>query len=125
PAAPFQLAMRQRPRADVPSSVTEPWIFWDGQATLHGVAFQTGVPWEGVTGVIACRGEHKDGQLGCLKGGIWLGQAALYRQPVRDVRAGLSVDPKQPDWLSIPYLSARVFGGDVGGEARVRLGEPL
>src|SRR5262249_27929015 len=102
----------------------EPWLYWDGSAALHGVAMSTGVPWDGMVGTVACRGQHKDGRLGCLRGTLWLEQARLYRQPVQQLVAGLYIDPKEPDWLQVPSVTGKLFGGEVGGEGRVRLGGP-
>jgi hypothetical protein len=98
-------------------------LYWRGGAELKDVAFSTGVDWSGVTGAISCEGRHNGEQLEDVVGNVYFQKATVLGQPLRNLHAPLVVLKGQPDILRIPPgLKADLFGGTVGGEARVEFG---
>ena len=49
----------------------------------------------------------------------------MLKQPVEALSAHFEVDPVRPDVVTIPWINARAYGGEVGGEARLELGTPV
>ena len=100
-------------------------VWWEGGAALRNTALQVGVEAADVTGQVFCRG-HYDGQrLGNLGGDVLLEKATLLGQPLANLHARLEVRPDSPDVLRVHDLRADLFGGTVGGEARVEFGPAL
>jgi hypothetical protein len=99
-----------------------PEIWWDGAARLPDNAFQTGVQWADVRGLAACSGLYKNQQLQEVQGHVSLERASLLGQPLRDLHARVKVEPKTPEVLSLYDIQAELFGGQVGGQARVTCG---
>jgi hypothetical protein len=110
---------------DAPREGDRTRVWWDGAAALRDAVLQTGVQMSAVQGQVACHG-HYDGQrLESLAGDIFLDQAAVLGQPFRNLHARLQVLPGSPDVLRLPDLKADLFGGTVGGEARLEFGPNL
>jgi hypothetical protein len=99
-----------------------PTIYWDGGAVLRDVSFRAAVPLEHVHGQAWCRGRHNGNVLEGLAGNIVFQQASVFGQPVRDIHCHLEVSKEEPEVLKVPDLKARLFGGDVGGQARIEFG---
>jgi hypothetical protein len=96
-----------------------PVVWWDGGARLRDATFQAGVDVSGVTGVVSCCGKHNGLQLDKVVGHVHFDRATLLDQPVRNVHARLEVLPQTPEALGLRDLKAELFGGTVGGEARI------
>jgi hypothetical protein len=100
-------------------------VWWDGAAALRDAVVQAGVKLSDVQGQVACHG-HYDGQhVETLNGDIFLEQATVLGQPLRNFHTRLQVHPGSPDVLRLADLKAELFGGSVGGEARVDFGPNL
>jgi hypothetical protein len=99
-----------------------PEIWWDGQAHLDGNALHAGVEVSEAAGVVACAGNFKNQQLDWVKGNIALEQATVLGQPLRDLHAQLEAEQKHPDELRFHNIHADLFGGSLGGEARLTFG---
>src|SRR5579883_166424 len=111
---------------DAPTVPGEPMkIWWDGGAALHKQLFQTGVEVSDVDGIIWCDGHHNGRQFDYIKGHIVLDRATILGQPFTKLQGRIKVAPETPDILSLYDLSANVFGGFVGGEARFLFSSPL
>lgn len=108
-------ADRQRP----------PRIQWDGGVRFKDASLRAGLPFERVNGVIWCSGEHRDGTFGNIQGHLQLKQATVYHQPLRDIQSQLIVDANKPDFLVLPNLDARLYGGNIGGSVRVEIGSSV
>jgi hypothetical protein len=108
-------------------SPTEPLpvIYWDGKLLLEGASLRTGVLWEDVRGCIGCRGRYEGNHLGRVLGNAELQRAAILRQPLTDIHAHFHIDPQQPDILRIPEIRANLYGGEIGGEARLTVEGPF
>jgi hypothetical protein len=78
-----------------------------------------------VTGQVFCRGHHDGQRLHHLGGEVLLEKATLLGQPLANLHARLEVQPESPDVLRVRDLRADLFGGTVGGEARVEFGPAL
>ncbi len=97
-----------------------PVIRWEGGVQLQDAKLRAGVEMTGVGGVIYCRGGHDGHQLNeGLFGNILLNQASVFGQPVRNVRGQFEVDPETPETFRVRNLTGELFGGTIGGEARV------
>lgn len=100
-------------------------IWWDGGANLRKQVFQAGVEISDVDGVIWCKGHHNGRQFEGVSGNALLQRASILGQPFTQVQAHFAVSPETPDVLSVKDLRANVFGGFVGGEARLTFAAPL
>jgi hypothetical protein len=97
---------------------SRPDIYWDAQGWLKDARLNAGVPLDGVTGVVACRGRHNGHKIIGLDGNVLLDRAAMFKQPFTNVQAHFFIDEKAPETL-LATLSAPQFGGDITGEIRV------
>ncbi|WP_157368644.1 AsmA-like C-terminal region-containing protein [Zavarzinella formosa] len=105
--------------------VAQPTFFWDATLTFQNASFKTGMTWEKATGQFATTGRYEGDRLGRVKGNLAVDQAMVLKQPVEMVSAHLDVDPSKPDILLFPWIKAKIYGGEVGGQARVVMGSPL
>lgn len=97
-------------------------VYWDGELGFRDASLNAGVPLEHVTGRAACHGRCEGHQLKGLLGNVMLHEAMLFRQPFRQVHTHVEVHPEEPEVLRLPNLTARIYDGTVGGEARVEFG---
>lgn len=104
---------------------TLPIVYWDGTVTFRDAAMNTGVSWEGVTGQLSSRGLYLGDRLGRVVGNLAIDRGRVLKQPVEALSARFEVDPARPDAITIPWLNARAYGGEIGGEARLALGTPV
>ncbi|HEV3262988.1 MAG TPA: hypothetical protein VG013_39505 [Gemmataceae bacterium] len=108
-----------------PGDVEPPIIFWDGEIGLRDATVYAGVPWGHLTGTAACHGRCRGCQLEGLVGHLRFDEAVLFKQPFRDMDTQIEVAKDKPDVLQMPNVKAHLFGGDVGGEARLDFGRTL
>lgn len=94
-------------------------LWWDGGAQLHNASLKAGVELTGIEGRVFCRGRHDGRHLDGVVGNMLLQQALVLNQPVRNLRGRFEVAPDSPDVLRVRDLAAELFGGQVGGEARL------
>jgi hypothetical protein len=106
---------------DAPPEGEQLKVWWDGAATLRDATLQAGVTVSGVRGQVACRGFHDGRQLGGVAGDVFFEQATVLNQPLRNVHARALVLDTSPDVLRVEDLRADLFGGSLGGQARVEL----
>jgi hypothetical protein len=83
------------------------------------------VSWEGITGQFSSRGLYLGDRLGRVVGELAIDRGRVLKQPVEALSAHFEVDPARPDVITIPWINARAYGGEVGGEARLELGTPV
>jgi len=113
----------------------DPVVYWDAELKLAGAALDTGVAWDDLFGAVACRGRYEGTHLGLVRGNIWLDRATVARQPVTGIKGHARATAQRPDparpgqylpiELEFADLSADLFHGAVGGEARVVVAEPV
>jgi hypothetical protein len=121
-----QMTVRQVTAGSSPvARATLPVIYWDGTVTFRDAAMKTGVSWDGVTGQFASRGLYLGDRLGRVVGNLAIDRGRVLRQPVEALSARFEVDPARPDVITIPWINARAYDGEVGGEARLELGTPV
>ncbi|MCU0704805.1 MAG: hypothetical protein MUF18_12575 [Fimbriiglobus sp.] len=115
--------------ADLPAAV----VYWNASLKMNGAALDLGAACDDVYGAVASEGRYDGtGQVNVV-GNAWFDRATVAKQPVANVKASYRVvpaqpDPKRPDRLLPPALVVRdieaaVFGGSVGGQARVELND--
>jgi hypothetical protein len=100
-------------------------VWWDGSATLRGASLRAGVDVTGVTGQASCHGHHDGKQMRGVEGHLLFERATVLGQPLANVHARLEVLPELPDTVRLRDLRADLFGGTVGGEARLDVGPAL
>jgi hypothetical protein len=100
-------------------------LWWDGGAALHDATVQAGVELTGVDGEVSCCGLFDGRRLQSAVGNVLLDRAEILGQPLRNVHCRLEVQPDTPEVLRFRDLKADLFGGAVGGEARVEFGPAL
>jgi hypothetical protein len=109
----------------LPGPGSPPRFYWEGQVAFSDATLRTGVQWENVTGVVACRGAYRGHALEGVQGHIALDRASVFNQPLSKFHAGIHVDPKSPNEVRLDNVQARLYGGQLGGEARVAFGAGL
>jgi hypothetical protein len=113
-------------RVDAPAEATmPPVIWWDGGARLHEARLKVGVELKGVEGEIHCCGRHDGRQLDGVVGNLLLQQASIFGQPVHNLQGHFEVAPQTPETFRVRDISAELFSGTIGGEARVDFGPTL
>jgi hypothetical protein len=114
-------------RATMPLPEREklPTIYWDGTVTFRKAAIKTGVSWEDVTGQFTSRGLYLGNRLGRVIADLTIDRGKVLKQPIDSLSARFEVDPARPDVLEVPWINARAYGGEIGGEARLELGMPV
>jgi hypothetical protein len=109
----------------VPQRTALPTIYWDGTITFRDAMLKTGIQWDSVTAQFSSRGLYLGDKLGRVVGNLAVERGRVLRQPVEALTARFEVDPAKPDVVAIPWINARVYGGEVGGQARLELGTPV
>jgi hypothetical protein len=106
---------------DPPENGGPPLVWWDGTLRLRDGGLRPGVELTGVTGEASCSGLFDGQRLRELEGNLFLQRATALGQPLTNVSAQLAVWKEWPDVLRVQNLKANLFGGTVGGEARLDL----
>ncbi len=109
----------------VPPRASSPTIYWDGSINFRDAAMQTGVAWEGVTGQLTTRGLYAGDKLGRVVGNLIIDKGRVLKQPVEALSARFEVDPAKPDIVNVPWINGSIYGGEVGGQARLELTSPV
>src|SRR5262249_46587441 len=91
-------------------------------AQLANAALQAGVEVKAARGTVSCRGQYDGQQLDGLAGEVFLEQATVLGQPVRNFRSRLEVEQDTPDVLRCRDVSAEMFGGVVGAQGLLEFG---
>ncbi len=114
------LAMAAALTVDAPAGPGAPFkVWWDGGVVLANASLHTGVEITGANGEFHCRGYHDGKQLRGVFGDLVLNKVAVLGQPVTNLHARLEVESDSPDVVRIRDLKASLFGGTIGGEARL------
>jgi len=108
-----------------PTRAALPTIYWDGTITFRDATMKTGVAWESVTGQFSSRGLYLGDKLGRVVGNLAVDKGKVLKQPIETLSARFEVDPKQPEVVGIPWINGKIYGGEVGGQARLELGTPV
>ncbi len=107
---------------DLPGPPTPPRIYWQGGIGFADAELRTGVRWDQVSGQVHCEGWYRGNVLEGVEGRIALDAARVFGQPVRGVYAHARIDPASPHSLRLFDLKGQLFGGQLGGQARVDFG---
>ncbi len=127
------------PRGPTPETAADPLagavVYWNAELKLNGATADVGTAWTDVFGAVASVGRFEDGRLGAVVGNAWFDRATIAKQPLTNVKLTYRVRPAHPDpaapgevvpmALEFPDLTADLFQGTVGGEARVQFGEGM
>ena len=103
-----------------------PWIYWQNlNVRLAGASVKLGVPCDNVHGLISLTGDYRNGKLNAVEGNLLIDQTTILKQPVENVHAQLIVDSgKAPGVVQVKNIKAKIFGGDLGGDAALMV-EPI
>jgi hypothetical protein len=107
---------------DTAEANAPPVVWWDGWVQFRNAAMKAGVDITGLTGQIACAGQHNGQHLDQVLGGLWFDQATILGQPVERVHGQFEVARDSPDTLRLRNLHGDLYGGVLGGEARIGFG---
>jgi hypothetical protein len=99
-----------------------PVVWWDGHVDLKRATLHAGVEVSDVTGQLSCCGLHNGKRLQKVVGAFLLDTANVLGQPVENLHGRLDVLPDSPAILRFRDLTGNLFGGTIGGEARVECG---
>jgi hypothetical protein len=100
-------------------------VWWEAELELNEDRFQAGVEVKGATGRFFCKGHHDGRRLRGAAGELALRKATVLGQPLTDIHGRMEVRGDSPDVLRFRDLKAGLFGGRLGGEARVETGGVL
>jgi hypothetical protein len=114
-----------RATMSAPPRETLPTIYWDATVVFKDAAVHTGVSWDSLAGHLTTRGLYVGDRLGRVVGDLVVDKGRVMKQPVQAVSARFEVDPARPDVIAIPWINGRVYGGEVGGQARLEIGTPV
>lgn len=113
----------------------DPVIYWNAELKLAGVSLDTGLEWRDVYGTVASIGRYEGTHLGAIMGNAWFDRATIAKQPLTDAKMTFRVRPQEPDPLRLgqftapviefPDLTAALYQGTVGGEARIVLDDAI
>ena len=114
-----------------PAADPDPIIYWNAELKFAGAALDTGLDWTDVHGSVASVGLYDRTRLGAVLGNAWFDRATIAKQPVTSAKMTFRVRPQEPDPIrpghyaapvvEFPDLTGTLYGGTVGGEARVVL----
>jgi hypothetical protein len=110
---------------ELPGPAEPPQIYWDGKLSFSDAALHTGVAWTGVTGQIASQGLYRGQVLHQVNSHIQLDRATVFGQPLTGLHADGLVVNDAPHVVQLKNIHGQVFGGQIGGEARVAFGAGL
>ncbi len=118
-----------------PGQAADAVVYWNAELKLRGAAMDAGLPWDDLTGTFASEGRYDGNRLGNVTGTLWLDKATVAKQPLAAVRVPFRILPQEPDpqrpgeyfpaAVEVRNLSAGLFQGTVGGQARVILADPV
>jgi hypothetical protein len=100
-------------------------VWWDGGAVLRAARLHAGIDVTGATGQISCRGYHDGLHMHGVAGDLLLERATVLGQPLTNLHARLEVLSDSPDVVRLRDIKADLFGGTLGGEARLEVGPVL
>lgn len=102
-----------------------PTVSWDLTLLLQGCSIKAGVTWENVQGRLGSSGTWLGTKMGEARGNLWCQSATILKQPVREIYAGFEIEPDAPDALVFKTIRAKLYGGEVGGQARLQFSSPM
>jgi hypothetical protein len=100
-------------------------VWWDGGTALRNASFSTGVDVKEATGQFWCRGCYDGKRLRGVFGDLMLEKASILGQPLKDLHGRVEVLPDSPDVVRVRDIKAKLFGGSIGGEARLETAPTL
>lgn len=99
-----------------------PTIYWNTSISLDKANIQTGVELNQVNGTVSCTGLYKENRIQDIVGRLFLKEAKVFNQPLKNMTARFAVWKDTPDILRIWDLQSELFGGIVGGQVRIEFG---
>lgn len=117
-------------RGQAPDSGPDAVVWWNAELRMAGASFDTGIDWTDAHGSIASVGRYEGTYLGTVVGNAWFDRATAAKQPLTAAKVSYRVRPQQfdpqrgsftPPAIEFPDLTANLYQGTLGGEARVVL----
>ena len=113
----------------------QPVVYWNASLKLNGGSLEAGLPFEDLFGTIATEGRYEGSHIGAIVGNIWLDKATVGKQPLSATKLGYRIRPQVEDasapsgyaapTIEFPDITATLFQGTVGGQARIVLDETI
>ena len=109
-------------------------VYWNGEIAFQNFAADIGMNLRDAHGRIATVGLHQGDHLGKIVGNVWFDRATLADHPVTNIKSAFLIreqltDPLDanhysPAAIEFSKISANLYQGIVGGEARVVFDTP-
>jgi hypothetical protein len=110
---------------DAPEGNGPPFVWWDGGLGLRDGTVNFGIDVSGITGQFSCTGQHNGQTLETASGNVLLEEAAILKQPLRQIQAAFEFPREHADRLLLRNLKAGLFGGILAGEGHVHFAPSL
>lgn len=119
---------------ETPLEMANASIYWQGLVKLNGTSLDVGVTLDDLQGGISCEGRIDGPNLNSIVGNVWLDSATLAKQPMTGFKVSYRIKPQTnrdgtkptvplPPVAEFRDLTGKLYGGTIGGEARIILGE--
>lgn len=92
---------------------------WDGQAFFRDNKIVAGLSFEHLRGSIHSRGKHNGQSWNGVSGRMFLEESTIFGQKVEQISGRFEVPVDEPNSLRFSDLQGRLYGGQLGGEARI------
>jgi hypothetical protein len=107
-------------------------LYWNGQLNFKGASLELGTTLENVHGAFASEGKYENQRLTEMMGTVWLERGTVAKQPLSAAKANYrlrevpTVIQATSTPITVPIIEVRdmtadLFGGKLGGEARIRI----
>jgi hypothetical protein len=111
----------------------DPIIYWNSDLKLQGASFSAGLDYSEVHGIVSSVGRSEGNLLGSVMGKIYFDKLIVNKIPLTTMKADFQIRPQvadpqnpavvTPPILEFPMMSALLFHGTIGGEARIELSD--
>ncbi len=92
---------------------------WDGKAFLRDTTISTGLSFENLRGAIHTRGKHNGQSWNGVSGRMLFEEMSVFGQKLEQVSGRFEIPVDEPNSLRFADLQGKLYGGQVGGEARI------
>ena len=92
---------------------------WDGQVFLRDANIHAGISFKHLRGAIHSRGRHNGQTWNGVSGRMLMDGLSVFNQKLEHVSGRFEIPVDEPNSLRFADLQGKLYGGQVGGEARI------